>query len=61
METFEADLEKVFSAAIHHKRMEDGAHSLLQGAGVHNRRTQGVVKLSSSSSPTRSLLFSQRS
>ena len=52
METLGDDLEKVFTTSNHHKRMEDGAHSLLQGARAHDRRTRGVVERYFSSSPT---------
>ena len=52
METLGADPKKVFAAAIHHKRMEDGVHSLQHGVGAHGRRTRGVVERYSSSSPT---------
>ena len=53
METLGADIEKVFVAVIYQKRMEDGAHSLPQGAGAHDRRTRGVIEQSFSSfSPT---------
>ena len=51
METLEVDPEKVFAVVNRHKRIEDGAHSLLQGAGAHDRRTRGAIK-QSSSSPT---------
>ena len=37
---------------IYHKRMEDGAHSLLLKVGAHKGRTRGVVERSYSSSPT---------
>ena len=56
METLGTDPEKVFIAVNHYKRMQDGAHSLLQGAGVHDRRTRGAIGYSSSSL-IRSLLF----